>query len=101
MNVTKENSGAKNASNDFLSLFENSEFDTDFDVDYLEQLNSFTAAPGTTAAATGPAASVTRNIMSTETRGNLQKIQEKTIQLEKERRGFFNGFLFLIKFLFF
>ena len=73
MNTLKENN--KTASNDFLSLFENSEFD-DFEIDYLDTI-SFTAPP---------APSKGTN-MNNEVQNNLQRINDKTIQLEKDRRG--------------
>ena len=73
MNSFQENK--QSASNDFLSLFENSEIE-DFDIDYLDTI-SFTAPPAPVAGAK----------MSNDTRNNLQRINEKTIQLEKDRQG--------------
>lgn len=74
MNTLKENN--KTASNDFLSLFENSEFD-DLDIDYLDTI-SFTA----------PSAPSKGTNMNNDARKNLQRINDKTIQLEKDRRGY-------------
>ncbi len=75
MNNFKENNKTS-VNNDFLSLFENSEFD-DFDIDYLDTI-TFTAP-------SGPAKSGT--IMNNESRKNLLRINEKTIQLERDRQG--------------
>lgn len=57
--------------NDFLSLFDNSYLDDSIDIDFLETRNQ-------------PLATTT---MNEDTRRNLRRIQEKTVELEKERRG--------------
>ncbi len=64
--------------NDFLSLFDNSYLDDSIDLDYLEAHNQ-------------PLATTT---MNEDTRRNLRRIQEKTVELEKERRGTIKALVF-------
>ena len=72
---------SKNVNADFFSLFENPELD-EFNIDYLEQVSFAPPAPLTVTA---------NSKQSDSSRGNLQRIQEKTFQLEKERRGLLFG----------
>ena len=71
-NIKQDNTTTTtNTSSDFLALFDNSDFE-DIDLDYLDS------------AALAPFTSTT---MSDETRRNLRRIQERTMELERERRG--------------
>ena len=70
--------------NDFLSLFDNSYLDDSIDIDFLETRNQ-------------PLATTT---MNEDTRRNLRRIQEKTVELEKERRGIKSSFFSLARLIF-
>lgn len=65
---------------DFLSLFENTAFD-DIDLEYLDAIN-FTPATNKLVSTTTPVSAM----MNDDVRRNLRRIQDKTLQLERERR---------------
>jgi hypothetical protein len=77
-------------SSDFLSLFEQTPFD-DIDLEYLDAIN-FTPASNKLVTKTTPVSS----IMNDDIRSNLRRIQDKTQQLERERRGIFIFYLFFL-----
>ena len=81
--MLQENEATNGAvpSSDFLSLFEQTPFD-DIDLEYLDAIN-FTPATNKLVTKATPVSS----IMNDDLRTNLRRIQEKTQQLERERRG--------------
>lgn len=80
--MLQENEATNGAvpSSDFLSLFEQTPFD-DIDLEYLDAIN-FTPATNKLVTKATPVSS----IMNDDLRTNLRRIQEKTQQLERERR---------------
>lgn len=71
---------APNTNSDFLSLFGTSAFD-DIDLEYLDAINFTPPTHKLVSTTTGTSA-----LMNEDTRRNLKRIQDKTIQLERERR---------------
>lgn len=61
----------KDKKSDFLSLFDNTTLD---DIDLLDYSETLALEP-------------ISSTMNDETRKNLRRIQDRTLQLEKERRG--------------